>query len=42
VLNQTHAAVQVMAITMAVYLPISLSVAFALNLFNARNALKER
>jgi len=42
VLNQTHAAVQVMAITMAVYLAISLSVAFALNLFNARNALKER
>jgi len=42
VLNQTHAAVQVMAITMAVYLAISLCVAFALNLFNARNALKER
>ena len=42
VLNQTHAAVQVMAITMAVYLAISLVVAFALNLFNARNALKER
>jgi general L-amino acid transport system permease protein len=42
VLNQTHAAVQVMAITMAVYLAISLSVSFALNLFNARNALKER
>ena len=42
VLNQTHAAVQVMAITMAVYLAISLTVAFALNLFNARNALKER
>ena len=42
VLNQTHAALQVMAITMAVYLAISLSVAFALNLFNARNALKER
>ncbi len=42
VLNQTHAAVQVMAITMAVYLAISLSVSFALNLFNARNALAER
>ena len=42
VLNQTHAAVQVMAITMAVYLAISLSVSFALNLFNARGALKER
>ncbi len=42
VLNQTHAAVQVMAITMAAYLAISLAVAFALNLFNARSALKER
>ncbi len=42
VLNQTHAAVQVMAMTMAVYLAISLGVSFALNLFNARNALKER
>jgi len=42
VLNQTHAAIQVMAITSAVYLVISLTVAFALNLFNARNALKER
>ncbi|MBV8473645.1 MAG: ABC transporter permease subunit [Hyphomicrobiales bacterium] len=42
VLNQTHAAIQVMAITMAVYLVISLSVAFALNLLNARIALKER
>jgi general L-amino acid transport system permease protein len=42
VLNQTHAALQVMAITMGVYLAISLMVAFALNLFDARNALKER
>ena len=42
VLNQTQAAVQVMAITMAVYLFISLAVALALNLFNARTALKER
>ena len=42
VLNQTQAAVQVMAITMAVYLFISLAVALALNLFNARYALKER
>jgi len=41
VLNQTQAAVQVMAITMAVYLVISLTVALALNLFNARYALKE-
>ena len=42
VLNQTQAAVQVMAITMAVYLFISLSVALALNAFNARYALKGR
>ncbi len=42
VLNQTQAAVQVMAITMAVYLFMSLAVALALNLFNARYALKER
>ena len=42
VLNQTQAAVQVMAITTAVYLFISLAVALALNLFNARYALKER
>jgi general L-amino acid transport system permease protein len=42
VLNQTHAAVQVMAITMAVYLAISLVIALALNVFNARFALKER
>ena len=42
VLNQTQAAVQVMAITMAVYLVISLAVAAALNAFNAHYALKER
>ena len=42
VLNQTQAAVQVMAITMAVYLFISLAVALALTLFNVRYALKER
>jgi general L-amino acid transport system permease protein len=41
VLNQTQAAVQVMAITMAVYLVISLAVALALNAFNAHYALKE-
>ena len=40
VLNQTQAAVQVMAITMAVYLVISLTVALALNTFNTRYALK--
>jgi general L-amino acid transport system permease protein len=42
VLNQTHAAMQVMAVTMAVYLVISLALSFALNLVNARMALKER
>ncbi|MDE3175562.1 MAG: ABC transporter permease subunit [Pseudomonadota bacterium] len=42
VLNQTQAAMQVMAVTMGVYLFISLVISFALNLFNARNALKER
>jgi general L-amino acid transport system permease protein len=42
VLNQTGAAVQVMAITMAVYLTISLTTSFAMNLFNKRNALVER
>jgi general L-amino acid transport system permease protein len=42
VLNQTQAAVQVMAITMGVYLAISLAVSLALNLYNARQALRER
>ncbi len=42
VLNQTQAAVQVMAITMAVYLAISIAVAVALNAYNARHAWKER
>jgi len=42
VLNQTQAAVQVMAITMGVYLAISLTVATALNAFNARYALRGR
>ncbi len=42
VLNQTHAAVQVMAITMAVYLAISLLVAAALNAYNASRAWRER
>ncbi len=42
VLNQTQAAVQVMAITMAVYLAISLLVAGALNAYNASRAWRER
>jgi general L-amino acid transport system permease protein len=42
VLNQTQAALQVMGVTMAVYLVISLVISAALNLFNSRIALKER
>ena len=42
VLNQTQAAMQVMAITMGVYLAISLLLSAALNAFNARFALRER
>ena len=41
VLNQTQAAVQVMAITMAVYLAISLAVAAALNTYDALHAVQE-
>lgn len=42
VLNQTGAAVQVIAITMAVYLVISLVTAFFMNIYNRRMALVER
>jgi general L-amino acid transport system permease protein len=42
VLNQTQAAVQVMAITMGVYLAMSLAIAAALNVYNAARAVKER
>ncbi|MBY3183544.1 amino acid ABC transporter permease [Rhizobium sp. 25PS6] len=42
VLNQTGAAVQVMAITLAVYLVISLITSAAMNAFNQRFALVER
>ncbi len=42
VLNQTHAAMQVMAVTMGVYLVISLAISLALNAYNARIALKVR
>ena len=42
VLNQTGAAVQVIAITMAVYLVISLVTAAIMNLYNRRMALAER
>ena len=42
VLNQTGAAVQVMSVTMGVYLAISLATSFAMNMYNARKALVER
>lgn len=42
VLNQTNQAIEVIAITMAVYLFISLTTSFAMNLFNKRMALVER
>lgn len=42
VLNQTGQAVEVIAITMAVYLTISLSIALVMNWYNTRKALVER
>jgi general L-amino acid transport system permease protein len=42
VLNQTGQAVEVVAITMAVYLTISLATSLAMNVYNARIALVER
>jgi len=42
VLNQTGQAVEVIAITMAVYLTISLVTSAAMNLYNRRIALVER
>ncbi|ACB95233.1 amino acid ABC transporter permease [Beijerinckia indica] len=42
VLNQTGAAVQIIFITMAVYLAVSLVTSFAMNLINRRMALVER
>ncbi|RWK43690.1 amino acid ABC transporter permease [Mesorhizobium sp.] len=42
VLNQTGAAVQVMAITLSVYLAISLVMSMAMNAFNQRFAIVER
>jgi general L-amino acid transport system permease protein len=42
VLNQTGAAVQVMGLTMAVYLVLSLAISAAMNLFNRRLTMKER
>ncbi|HEX2654512.1 MAG TPA: ABC transporter permease subunit, partial [Xanthobacteraceae bacterium] len=42
VLNQTGQAVEVVSITMAVYLFISLTMSFGMNLYNRRMALVER
>lgn len=42
VLNQTGQAVEVVAITMAVYLVISLLTSFAMNWYNSRKAIVER
>ena len=42
VLNQTGQAVEIVAVTMAVYLIISLTTSFVMNLYNARMALRER
>jgi general L-amino acid transport system permease protein len=42
VLNQTGAAVQIIGLTMAVYLTISLATSVAMNLYNRRIALVER
>jgi general L-amino acid transport system permease protein len=41
-LNQTHQAVEIIAITMAVYLAISLITSLAMNWYNARIRLSER
>ena len=42
VLNQTGQAIEVMAITMAIYLSVSLAISAFMNWYNGRNALKER
>ncbi len=42
VLNQTGQAVEVIAITMAVYLTISLVTSLLMNIYNARMSLVER
>jgi general L-amino acid transport system permease protein len=41
-LNQTHQAIEIIAITMAVYLAISLATSLAMNAYNARMRLAER
>ena len=41
-LVQTHRAIEIIAITMAVYLLISLATSLAMNIYNARIRLSER
>ena len=41
-LNQTGQAIEIIAMTMAVYLTISLVVSALMNVYNARTLLKER
>jgi len=41
-LNQTGQAIEILGITMAVYLVLSLATSAAMNAYNARIALKER
>ncbi len=41
-LNQTGQAIEIIAITMAVYLTISLIISFFMNLYNAKTMLRER
>jgi general L-amino acid transport system permease protein len=41
-LNQTHKAIEIIAITMAVYLTISLATSLAMNFYNSRMRLTER
>jgi general L-amino acid transport system permease protein len=41
-LNQTHQAIEIIAITMAVYLTISLVTSIMMNWYNARMRLSER
>ena len=42
VLNQTGQAIEVVVITMAVYLTISLATSFVMNIYNRRVAIVER
>jgi general L-amino acid transport system permease protein len=41
-LTQTHQAIEIIAITMAVYLAISLATSLAMNIYNARVRVRER